>query len=185
MHTAVTTLEKAARQLRISGDLEHCEFDRIMMHLHSVSEGLSAVERRIAKRKAAPVNFTELVRSAMAPMLPDCHLGNEAAAPLQPIMVEGPAQDLSELLCSLVEYARDFGRDGPELRLQIKEAAGKAASKCTTVLVVNAFELPDFLRRKLWDAARVRGGEVSITSEPSRCQIEFTLPIDRRASAPA
>lgn len=183
MHSAVATLEMAARQLQLSGELERSEFGRIMMQLRSVADGLSTVERRIAKQKAASVNFTEMLRSAIAPTAPACRQGDDARLPMQEIIVEGPPHDLRDLLCSLVEYARAVGTEPLAWRAQIKQDIGAARAKCTTELVVQSPDLPDFLRRKLWDAARIRGGEVSVISEPRLCRIEFTIPIDRRQTA--
>ena len=179
MHSVVATLETAARQLQLSGELERSEFGRIMMHLRSVADGLSAVEQRIAKQKAASVDFAEILRSAAALISPVCRRGGRAGLPLQEIMVEGPAHDLRDLLCSLVEYGRAVGADPLELHAQIRQDIGATRAKCVMVLAVQAPDLPDFLRRKLWDAARVRGGEVSVVCEPKLCRVEFTIPIER------
>jgi len=183
MHPAVATLEMAARQLQLSGELERSEFGRIMLQLRSVADGLSTVERRIAKQKAASVNFAALLRSAIAPTDPACRQDDDARLPKQEMTVEGPAHDLRDLLCSLVEYARAVGTEPLEWRAHIKQDIGATRAKCTTELVVQSPDLPDFLRRKLWDAARIRGGEVSVISEPTLCRIEFTIPIDRREAA--
>jgi hypothetical protein len=43
MHPAVATLEKAAHQLQLSGELDRAEFGRLLMHLRSVADGLSTV----------------------------------------------------------------------------------------------------------------------------------------------
>jgi len=100
-------------------------------------------------------------------------------------MVQGPAHDLRDLLSSLVEYASAVGAKPLALHARIRHDVGASKAACTTELVVQSPDLPDFLRRKLWDAARVRGGEVSVISEPTLCRVEFTIPIDHRRDAAA
>ena len=129
MHPAVATLEMAARQLQLSGELERSEFGRIMMQLRSVADGLSTVDRRIAKQKAASVNFTAMLRSLIAPAAPACGPGDGARLPMQEMMVEGPPHDLRDLLCSLVEYARAVGTEPLDWRAQIKQDIGAARAK--------------------------------------------------------
>ena len=177
MHPALATLETAARQLQLSGELERSEFGRVMRGLRSVADGLRAVERRAAKQKAASVDVVELLRAALAAAAAGSPRGGEE------ILVEGPANDLRHLFSSLLEYARAVGTDAVEARTHIKEDGDIAGPKWVLQLVVQSPDLPDFLRRKLWDAARLRGGEVSVISEPTLCRIEFTLPIDRRFTA--
>jgi hypothetical protein len=185
MHPALTTLAKAAGQLQLDGELERSEFGRIMAQLRAVAAELSVIERRTAEQEAASVNFTEMLRLAVRPALSaDKQDRSSSATPLPAgIMVQGPAHDLRDLLSSLVEYAGSVSSDPIELRTQIKQGRGEARTKCATELVVQSPDLPDFLRRKLWDVARVRGGEVSVVSEPELCRIEFTVPVDRREAA--
>jgi hypothetical protein len=184
MHAAVATLQKTARQLQLSGELEQSAYSRIMNQLREVTEQLSASERRRAKQKAGPVNFTALLRGALAsaPATADAHADGLAAAVPRDIWVVGPAHDLRDLLCSLIEYARAVGCDPIELRADI-QPNGSAGPVCATELIIQSPDLPDFLRRKLWDAVRIRRGEVSVVSELARCRIGFTLPIERRIAA--
>jgi hypothetical protein len=180
MHPALATLETTARQLQLSGELERSEFGRIMRQLRVVADGLDTLERRTAKQKAASVNMVELLRAALAPADADSGPGEEVRLPSQDMTVEGPAHDLRDLFCTMIEYARAVGSEPLDLRAHIRHDAGTARETCTMQLLVHAPDLPDFLRRKLWDAARVRGGEVSVISEPTLCRIAFTLPIERR-----
>jgi hypothetical protein len=88
---------------------------------------------------------------------------------------------LHDLLSSLVEYARTVGRDPIELRAQVMHKSGDDRAMCLTELVIQSPDVPDFLRRKLWDSARTRRGEVSVISEPECCRVEFALPVERRS----
>ncbi len=100
--------------------------------------------------------------------------------PLGEIMVEGPARDLRDLLCCLLEYALSVGRNPIDLRVAIKGMSSAARKVCATELVVQSRDVPDFLRRKLWETIRARRGEVSVVIEPECCRLGFTLPIERR-----
>jgi hypothetical protein len=182
MHAAVETLQMAARQMQLSGELERSTYSRIMTQLREVTDELTAVERRMEKREAGPVNFTEILRAAVAtaPPPPDQDASGLVTQVPEGIMVEGPAHNLRDLLNSLVEYARTVGRDPIELRVHIKHGAGEVRTTCSTELIIQSPDVPDFLRRKLWDAARIRRGEVSVICEPECCRVEFTLPIERR-----
>jgi len=185
MDAAVATLQMAARQLQLSGGLERCEYSRIMTRLREVTDELSAVERRTGKQKPDPVDFTVILRAALATASPlvDRHQSGFALSLPEGIMVEGPSHDLRDLLCSLFEYALSVGRDPIDLRVEVGCRHSKGREMCATELAVESSDLPDFLRRKLWDAIRMRRGEVSITAEPARCRIGFTLPIERRRAA--
>ena len=181
MHAAVATLQKAARQLQLSGELERSEYTKITTQLRDVANKLSAFERRTGKQTAAPVNFSDLLRGAAATS--GQPVTDAATDVPDGIMVEGPAHDLRDLLSSLVEYGRSVGDDQGAFLVQILDNASAAGAICLTELVIAAPDLPDFVRRKLWDAVRSRRGEVSIVSELERCRIALTLPIERRSGA--
>lgn len=180
MHAAVATLQRAARQMQLSGNLERSEYGRIVTQLRDVADTLAGFERRTGKQKAAPVDFSAMLHRAAAPASPSA--GECDATPLVPegVMVEGPAHDLQDLLAGLVDYARTTGGDAVELRAQIKYTNGETRAVCVTELVVHSPNVPDFLRRMLWEAASSRHGEVSVVCEPQLCRIEFILPIERR-----
>jgi len=97
------------------------------------------------------------------------------------VMVQGPAHDLRDLVCSLAEYALTVARDPVDLRAQVMYTSNQGRGVCATELVIQSPDVPDFLRRKLWDAVRIRHGEVSVVLEPERCRVKFTLPIERRS----
>jgi hypothetical protein len=189
MHAAVATLQKGARQLQLSGELERSDYSGIVTQLRQVAEGLTALERRTGKQKAVSVNYTEMLHAAIATA--STSVGQDETGGGMPvpdgIMVEGPAHDLHDLLSSLVEYARTVGGDPIELRAQILHQVlhkgGDDNGVCATELVIQSPDLPDFLRRKLWDAARVRRGQVSVISELECCRVGFTLPVERRLAA--
>jgi hypothetical protein len=178
MHAAVASLQKAARQLQLSGELERSEYTKITTQLREVANKLSAFERRTGKQDTPPVNFSDLLRRAAATA---GQIESEATAQVPDgIMVEGPAHDLRDALCTLVEYGRSVGNDEVAFLVQIVDRANTTGAICLTELLIPAADLPDFVQRKLWDAARVRRGEVSIVSELKRCRVAMTLPIERR-----
>jgi hypothetical protein len=165
MHAAIATLQKVARQFERSGDMDGSRCSRIMAQLRDVDTELDAVERRRGHREADTIDLIAILREAAA--------------------VAGPAGDLRELVSCLLNYALAVGRGGTTLRTQIKHVGKQARPVCATELTISSAEVPDFLRRRLWDAVRVRRGEVSIVSEPDCCRVEFTLPIERRRPAAA
>lgn len=181
MYAAVATLQMAARQLQLSGELDRSKYSRIMAQLREVADELTAFERRTGKQKADPVNFTAMLREAVAIA---GHDGNGIVMQLaEDVMVEGPANDLRDLVCCLVEYALSVGRGPADLRAQVKQTSNQLRAMCATELAIPSPDVPDFLRRRLWDAVRTRRGEVSVICEPEHCRIEFTLPIERRSAA--
>jgi hypothetical protein len=181
MYAAVATLQMAARQLQLGGGLDPSKYGRIVTQLREVTDQLTAVHRRAGNQKTDPVNFTEMLREAMATASPG---SNGIAMPvLEDVMVEGPANDLRDLLSSLFEYALTVGRDPIDLRTQVRQTGPQLRPVYATELVIQSPDVPDFLRRKLWDAVRVRRGEVCVISEPERCRVEFALPIERRSAA--
>jgi len=179
MNTAVATLEKAAGRLRLSGELEPSKYARMMSQLRGVTVELDASERRARRKGAAPANFTELLHDAAA-SLPNWN-GNSMAAQLpDDVMIEGPAQEIRDLLSCLIEYAGGTSAGPVDLRAQLGYKSGSSREILTVELSIQSPDVPDFIRRKLWDAARPRHGEISIVSEPNRCRIGFILPPDRR-----
>ena len=184
MHSAVAALQKTARQLQLSGGLEPSKYSRIMSQLREVTNELSASERQMKNRKAAPVNYTVLLREAMPANSADADpSGSQRAISAEDILVEGPAQDLRNAIGSLIEFASAAGRDGLDLRVELKRGSDQARDVCTTELAVRSPDVPDFLRRRLWDAVRLRRGEVSVVSEPNGSRVTFTLPVERRRAA--
>jgi hypothetical protein len=181
MSAVVATLQRATQQLQLSESLERSDYSRITAQLRVVTAQLTAAERRTAKKTPAPVYFTGMLRVAAAPGSPAAEPDACAREMLVPegIKVEGPAHDLHDLISGLVEYARTVGGEPIELRAQVEEESGDAGAVCAMELVVRSPDLPDFLRRKLWEAARARRGRVTVISEPECCRIEFTLPIVR------
>ena len=180
MYAAVAALQKAQRQLQLDGGRDPSKYGRIMTQLREVTDQLTAVHRRAANHKADPVNFTQLLREALATATAG-NTGIAAAGP-EDVMVEGPANDLRDLLSSLFEYALTVGRDPIELHAHVRQEEPEPRAAYVTELVIQSPDVPDFLRRKLWDAVRARHGEVRVISEPQRCRIEFALPVDRRAA---
>lgn len=180
MHAAVATLQKAAQQLQRSDQLDRSKYGRIITQLRQVTDELNGFERRAAKQKADPVNFTQMLRAALTMASPTP--GEDGIVP-EDVMVEGPANDLRDLVCGLAEYALTVGCDPVDLRTQIKCTRNAAQSMSTTELNFHCPDVPDFLQRKLWDAVRIRRGEVSVISEQKRCRIVFALPVERRLAA--
>jgi hypothetical protein len=183
MHAAVSDLKMAAQRLRLSGELDVPNYTRMMTQLREFGEQLATFERRAGTQNVEPVNLTELIRKVAGPVT-TVHAGNEIATGLsEPFIVEGPTEDLRDLLSCLVEFARGVGPDPIDLRLELQ--CDENRQKCLIGLVIRSSDVPDFLRRKLWDAARARRGEVSITTEPDRGRIAFVLPLERRLTIPA
>jgi hypothetical protein len=180
MHAAVATLQMAARQSQLDGGLDQSKYSRIMTQLRQVADQLTAVDQRAGKQKADPVNLTEMLRDALAAASPAVAQNGVAMPEPEEAMVEGPANDLRDLVSSLFEYALTVGPKPIDLRTQIKQTSPQPRAMYATELVIQSPDVPDFLRRKLWDAVRIRRGEVSVISEPDRCRIEFMLPVERR-----
>lgn len=181
MDAAIATLQMAARQLQISGSLEQSSFSRIMTQLRTVTDELAAFRGRAGHQQGDPIDFTAMLREAAV-------TANQGGSgfPVEVsdgLVVQGPADGLRDLLCCLLEYAVTVGGDRIELRAAIKQTGSQDRAMCATELLIPPTDVPDFLRRKLWDAVRVRRGEMRVASGPDRCRIEFTLPIERRLAA--
>ena len=176
-------MQKAARQLNTSG-LDRSKCRRIIAELREVTDELTAFERRGGKPKADPVNFAEMLLDGLAAASRSAgsDRNSVAVSGAEDAMVEGPANDLRDLVSCLFEYA---GRGRIELCAEIKPISPGAGAGYATELIVQSPDLPDFLRRKLWDAVRARRGEVCVSSEPERCRIQFTLPVECRSAAAA
>jgi len=181
MQTTVATLQRAARQLNTSG-LDRSKCRRIIAELREVTDELTAFERRGGKQKADPVNFAEMLLDALAAASLSAGDDSVAVSGAADAVVEGPANDLRDLVSCLFEYA---GRGRIELRAHVKPMSPGPGAGYATELTVQSPDIPDFLRRKLWDAVRARRGEVCVSSEPERCRIQFTLPVERRSAAAA
>jgi hypothetical protein len=173
MQTAAATLLIAARQLQHGGAMGPPDYGRIASQLREVTDQLASLEQRAAGYETHPVNFAEMLRAT-----------GVTTAPLpEEMMVEGPANDLRDLLCVLVEYAGTVGHGAIGLRPEVKCKNSGPRQMCVTELTVRSSDVPDFLQRKLWEAAHRRRGEVSLISELQSCRIEFRLPIERRRMA--
>jgi hypothetical protein len=183
MHASIAALEMATRRLGLSGNLDQSQYSRIIAQLHQVSDELIAIERRVGNQKADPVNFAELLRGAV--VMASLEANSIRMQVSEDVMVEGPADDLRDLVYSLVEYARTVGQNPIELRGQGLDTIYQSTAACSAELIIQSPDVPDFLRRMLWNTVRIRQGEVSITSELDRCRVKITLPIERRSAAHA
>jgi hypothetical protein len=174
MDAAVNTLQMVAQQLRRSGEVEPSRYAWMLSQLRGVLDELNASERRKDKLKVASANLTDLLHEVMALRL-DCQSDDGGALELpDKIMVEGPVQDLRDLLCCLTAFAPN------NLRAEIERESDEVRQTVTIEFLIQLPDLPDFLRRKLWDTARVRRGKVSIISQQDCCRVRFTLPTERR-----
>jgi hypothetical protein len=176
MHPAVATLQQAARRLQHSGNMDSSKYTWMMSQLRGVTAELDASERRARDQKTDPVNITELLHEVLAKAGVAMQLPNE-------IMVAGPTQSLRDLFGCLIEVALGAQPNSLDLRAAAGRRKDKARETFTIELAIQSPDVPDFLRRKLWEAARARGGEVSIVSELDCCRIGFSLPIERRLAA--
>jgi len=171
MNAAVASLQEAARRLQLSGELDPSKYAWMMSQLRGVTTELDASERSARRKSAAPANFTALLRDAAAPL---------ATSLPEDLMVEGPAQEIRDLLCCLIEYAGAASPGPIALRAEVGCKLGDDRDMLVLELAVQSPDVPDFIRRKLWDAARPRRGEISIVAEPDRCRIGLILPTERR-----
>lgn len=176
MHPAVATLQQAARRLQHSGNMDPSKYALMMSQLRGVTAELDASERRARDQKTDPIDIAELLREV---------LGKAGIAMQLPddVMVAGPDQSLRDLLGCLIEVALGVRPNSLDLRAGAGRREDKARETFTIELAIKSPDVPDFLRRKLWEAARARGGEVSIVSEPDCCRIGFSLPMERRLTA--
>ncbi len=176
MHPAVATLQQAARRLQHSGNMDPSKYAWMMSQLRGVTAELDASERKARNQTTDPVDITELLREVLAKagiamQLPDT------------IMVAGPDQSLRDLLACLIEVALGAQSNSLQLHVEAGRKCGKAQETFRIELAIQSPDVPDFLRRKLWEAARTRCGEVSIVAELVCCQISLSLPIERRLAA--
>lgn len=185
MYAAVAALQMTARRLQLSGGLDQSKYDQIISQLRQITDELTDSDRRAGKQKLDPVNFFDMVRDTVATASAEGHpdINRVAMQLVQDVMVEGPAHDLRDLLRSLFEYALGVGQDPITLRVEVKCTGEPAREMCLTELAIHSPNVPDFLQRKLWNTVRARRGEVSVISEPERCRIGFTLPVERRRAA--
>lgn len=176
MHAAVVSLQQAARRLHHSGNLDSSKYAWMMSQLRDVTAELDACERQAQERKSDPVNIAELLREALAK-------AGISIQPPDPVMVAGPARTLRELLSCLIEYALGARPDALDLDAEMTRKANDTIEMFTIKLVVQSPDIPDFLRRKLWETAGARRGEVSIVAEVDRCRINLDIPVERRLAA--
>lgn len=181
MHPAIAMLQTTAQALEVSGGLDQSTCSRLMGQLQRITEELVAVERRAGKQKADPVDFTAILRDALATASYGVDEEHGAGKKIpEDVYVEGPSHDLRDLMGSLIEYARSVGPDPVDLRTQVNYTSDQNRAVCMTELAVGTANVPDFLQRKLWETIRARRGVISVISGPQGCCIRFSLPIERR-----
>jgi hypothetical protein len=83
------------------------------------------------------------------------------------------------MIASLLEYASSAG-PRPVIRAQMTYPANEARPMCSTEILVQGSDFPDFLRQRLWETIHARQGQLSITSQQNGCRIMFALPVERR-----
>jgi hypothetical protein len=87
--------------------------------LREVTDELTAFERRAGKRKPDPVSFSQMLLDALAAAFPSADNDNNIVlSPPEDVMVEGPVDDLRDLVSSLFEYA---GSGPIDLRTRVKQ----------------------------------------------------------------
>jgi hypothetical protein len=174
MYTAIATLQRAVQQRLLAGVLNRVKYVQVTSQLREIADKLFP-ERR-SNGEADPVNFADILRSVVgARQKSDVLL----EAP-EGVLVDGPEHDLRELVDNLTEFARSARTEPVELRASVSYGNDQDRGKCVTELVIEAPDVPDLLRRKLWNVISVRRGQVSIACEAHRCRVEFSLPIERR-----
>jgi hypothetical protein len=180
MNAAVVTLQEAAGRLRREGELEPSTYAWMISQLRGVTVELDASERRARKKNVAPADFAELLRETAAPLL-NSQGGNVIAVQLpDEVLIEGPAAEIRDLLSCLIEYAGNASPNPIDLWAGLGCKPDSGREMLMVELSVRSPDVPDFIRRKLWDTARPRHGELSIVSEPDRCRIGLMLPVERR-----
>jgi hypothetical protein len=180
MDLAIARLQTVARRAKISGALGPSEQSRIMARLSEVADELDTLERRSGSEKADPVDIAALLHEIADSPATKRAGGISVQAP-QGLALAGPAADLRELICSLAEYALAVAREPVEIHAQVKYAPAHDRPTCALELLIQSPDVADFLRQKLWHAARVRRGQVSIVSEANCSRVELSLPLERRA----
>jgi hypothetical protein len=180
MHTVIATLQRAAQQRQAAGALNRARYGKILAQLREIADELSPSERRRIGEKWDPVNFAELLRSVAKAAAGGPHPSEILVQAPEGVLVHGPEHDLRELIGTLTEFARGVGAAPVEVRASVTHGDDQDRAKCVTELVIQERDVPDFLRRKLWEVVSARRGEVSIASEAHRCRVEFSLPIERR-----
>jgi hypothetical protein len=187
MYAAVAALQTAARRLQLSAELDSSEYAPMITQLRKVRDQLATFERRAGNQQADRVDLGELLREVTGPASAANDQGGSGIATQLSgdILVEGPVQDLRDLFCCLVEYALGVGPGPLNLKVEITRKPNEARETCVIGLIIQSSDVPDFLRRKLWEAARLRRGAVSVVSEPDCCRIGLMLPVERRVAAPS
>lgn len=140
----------------------------------------ATVERRVSGGKHPPVDFADIVRAGVAKTLRVPDPDKLVLEIPESVLVQGPADDLVELFASLLEYGHTVGPEPIRLRTQINYTFDELRPTCTTELLVGPSEVPDFLKRKIWNTVRARRGEATIAPAVFGHRISFTLPVDRR-----
>ena len=181
MHAAVAALQMAARRLQFSTELDAHKYGQMVEQLREVRDQLAAFERRVENQKADPVNLSALL-AEMAGAAANEAAGNLARIPAG-VMVAGPIEDLRDLFGCLIEFALGVAAGPLQVEVGLTSSAEPSRQKCIVELTVQSPDVPDFLRRKLWEAARARRGEVSVTAEPTHCRVGLTLPVERRLAS--
>lgn len=143
------------------------------------TDRLAAIERRLTEQHSEPVDLSRLITAA-ARLAADQRQGKMLLQLPEGVFVQGPADDVRELIVGLIEHAGTGGYDKVKFRAQVNYMIDCSRLSCTAEIVTPTPDVPDFLRRELWEVVGKRRGQVSITSETGGCRIEFTLPLERR-----
>lgn len=160
-------------------EVDDCEYTALIGQQRQFAHGLAIFERRGAREKYAPVGLERIVKDGAGKALRTPDADKLVLQLPESVFVEGPADDLIELIACLVEY----GHSGPKpirLSAQINYTGDEQRPTCTTELLLPSGEVPEFLRRKVFDTVRARQGEVTIAGTASGHRISFTLPVERR-----
>ena len=181
MDSAVATLQMAARELQAAKAGDKLAYTQIVAKLRKVADQLSGIDRRADQEKVEPVDYAAILRDAVNKAASVERIGAKLTVDLpEHAMVAGPASDLRNVVCGLVEHALTVGCDAIALRCDDTEPARPT---CVTEFIVRAPAFPDFLQHSLWKVVRTRRGEVSTLVEREKCHIRFKLPLERRAAA--
>ena len=181
MDVTLTTLKPTAPISNIAERQDECESRAIMVQLRQITDHRATAERRVNEGKHAPVDFAGIVTAGAAKILLVLDPNKLVLQIPESVFVRGPADDLVDLIASLLDYGQTVGPEPIRLRTQINYTCGELVTTCTTELLVESSEVPDFLQRKILDTVRARGGEVTTAAAAIGHRISFTLPVDRRS----
>jgi hypothetical protein len=159
---------------------DNYEYKAILGQLRQITKRLALVERRESEENCAPVDFSRIVRDGCAKATLTPSADTLIVQIPESVLVEGPGDDLVELIGCLIEYGYTGGPEPVRLSAQINYPENEVRPTCTTEMLLPTSEVPEFLRRKVWDTVRARRGEVTIAAAPRGSRISFTFPVERR-----